>query len=151
MMIISHKHIKMTDIEAAYQSNSCKRYIPPWKDKNLNILALNFHDCGLFMRCTLVTNNVDTQNMTKHETKVKRDLYARNRWYSSSMADIMASIWTNWKLIKIYYRRTIEFSLLSTIIYHTIQTQEEQHEEEYYSPKLWKWKSANSFRIRYKC
>lgn len=68
-MITSHKHIKITDIDAAYQSNSCNRYIPP-----------------------RVMNNVDTSIMRQQEMNAASVLCGRKRGYSSRTAEIIASI-----------------------------------------------------------
>lgn len=89
-MITSHKHIRITDIDAAYQSNNCSKYMPPWN--YILLVCATFIECSLPRKHTLVMNNVDTDIMSKQDTKVASVLCDRKRGYSSKTAEMIASI-----------------------------------------------------------
>lgn len=121
---------------------------------------------------TWVTNTMEPMNINKHDANVNSDLCGRSRGYSSMMADIMASSWTNLSIPagiwSNFFRISMEniqkiqknmFSeknfqkkkclkkLLKTC-YLAIESQEKQHQKENNRPKLREWQHSDRLRVR---
>lgn len=88
--------IKITDIEAEYQSSNCNIYMPPYT-KTINVVYTFQipHSNEKKNKLTFVVRIMDNENIITHDSRVTRNLYGLTLGISSSIEDIIASICTN--------------------------------------------------------
>lgn len=85
----STKQTAITEIDAAYQSNNCKRYIPPLDKKQIIFV----HCFKLqFKSLTLVTNARELKNIMKQEMNATFFFFGLRFGYSSITEEMIASI-----------------------------------------------------------
>lgn len=96
-MKTSTKQMRMTEIDAAYQSNNCSQYIPPCKTSSKIILRMEWADRQTFNKdLARVMNMVEAAHIRKQVRRVTQLFDFRKCGYSSISAEMIASSWTNW-------------------------------------------------------